>query len=765
MNTPAPLDPDRLHEGEVLRLETILLEGPEGFLGDRLKVYAWALSNTHADAGSAASAASAAKAAFQFQDIYAIWQGSSADHRAVQGATPPAEWVALETALGLGLEAGLQDFRIEAWHLCDPPDGKNLFELLMLFDQRCEWGTGLSDAFAGTVLIGSSSNGDSYHLCTVPEHQAPRPHPVLAWRREAATFSHTVADSLSSLIYLEALSWCDDNRRISAATAASGYRQLHGRVAPGVSFSMDRRDPGFVAHRPAPSHAELRHRRAVWIVDFLRLDRVEDIHDLAHCFDALNEALVPDALPHWLDQCRRHAPEALYWMWRTFLFGEPELDAFLAVGRGHAARLVRDAAALIEELLAGRNELGTLFHVRHFIERFQALDLDPRRAAVRAGEAAAHSAWEQRLLEEMDGLDTPSLEAFVWRHLASPAVRSAVFQKVLDATPARIDGQLALLINSGNREANAAACADAVFQAALLGEAQSIAIRPGPRSGSPLSHQAWRILGQLATRGRLDPRALPVLRAVLCIEEFGTPLDKRLASTAELLGLARDGDSVVPLMGVLKLIPFWEDDARIESTYGDLIKALLGALRRIGQALPDPETLLQMAYWIRVASVRADAAFTMGLLMPVQGTPKLVHSLVALLNQGASHETHAQAFVACGLIGRTWPPARRAALAKTLNARDPGRDPSVRLAQAVAGHLLGHGLPDAPERMARALLQSLWTEESTRQCRRWALQMQALVPLAEADWLRPLLADEQLEEEALAGLARLDAVSTNKGSI
>ena len=74
-------------------------------------------------------------------------------------------------------------------------------------------------------------------------------------------------------------------------------------------------------------------------------------------------------------------------MWRAFLFDEPELARYLEIGRRHKARLVRDAATLIDELRAGRNELGTITDVRARLAAFRALDLDPRRAEQRKAEA------------------------------------------------------------------------------------------------------------------------------------------------------------------------------------------------------------------------------------------------------------------------------------------------------------------------------------------------------------------------------------------
>ena len=48
----------------------------------------------------------------------------------------------------------------------------------------------------------------------------------------------------------------------------------------------------------------------------------------------------------------------MYWLWHTFLLGEDELALFLDVARAHQARVVRDAARVIEQLQQGHDVRG-----------------------------------------------------------------------------------------------------------------------------------------------------------------------------------------------------------------------------------------------------------------------------------------------------------------------------------------------------------------------------------------------------------------------
>ena len=121
-------------------------------------------------------------------------------------------------------------------------------------------------------------------------------------------------------------------------------------------------------------------------------------------------------------------PTALYSLWRALCFDEPELPRYLEIARAHRARLVRDAAALADELAAGRNELGAIRDVRAHLAAFRALGLQPSRASRAADELAA----------------APRAE---WTDLAWRALDDADAHRALLQQPA-LAGQLAALARS-----------------------------------------------------------------------------------------------------------------------------------------------------------------------------------------------------------------------------------------------------------------------------------------------------------------------------
>jgi len=124
-------------------------------------------------------------------------------------------------------------------------------------------------------------------------------------------------------------------------------------------------------------------------------------------------------------------------MWRAFLFDEPELARYIEIGRQHGARLVRDAARLLDELLGGRNELGTIADVRAWLAGFRALDLDPRRADQRRAEAAARARAdvERRAVydAELDRTPPAAWSELAWRWIDDGVAHRALLAR-LDQT-------------------------------------------------------------------------------------------------------------------------------------------------------------------------------------------------------------------------------------------------------------------------------------------------------------------------------------------
>jgi suppressor of fused-like protein len=260
----------------------------------------------------------------------------------------------------------------------------NLFELMVRRNQQAYLGSDLVEAFCGVFEIASQNNGDTYHL---EIHEWDRHRQVLHYDHENAAFSGVCADSLDSLVYLAALIKAGEGHAISDEVYAAGLGKLHGKVAPTWQFAIDEKARELVVLEPRRRDTEFFFYRSRWICALLRNDGVTELDDVPSLFDpALNQVIPPDQLPARFEACDRFIPTSLYAMWRAYLFDEPELARYLEIGGQHAARLVRDAARLIDELRAGRNELGTIKDVRAWLAAFRALDLDPRRADLRKAE-------------------------------------------------------------------------------------------------------------------------------------------------------------------------------------------------------------------------------------------------------------------------------------------------------------------------------------------------------------------------------------------
>jgi hypothetical protein len=274
------------------------------------------------------------------------------------------------------------------------------------------------------------------------------------------------------------------------------------------------------------------------------------VADLKRLFaPRMNPLITAEQLARRLETATRRVATALYTMWRAYLFDEPELEQVLAIGRGHVARLARDSARLIDELRAGRSQLGRIGDWGRLLERFRALDLDPRREAERAQEAARRQQAEEErrdaLVARLLAATGEAAEAVLWEELSAAVARPQLARLVL-AGPERAEARQAIqfLVDQGYsrdgstyREEEYAACqyvadrADPALQALMIGEALWPAPRPPARSDEdeaeevgeaeepapllPSSHHAWQVVTRVARAGRLDARARPALRRML----------------------------------------------------------------------------------------------------------------------------------------------------------------------------------------------------------------------------------------------------------
>jgi suppressor of fused len=350
------------------RLDAVFEPGPSAFIANGLATYLEVRARE--DEGGERDEEEdrpPVGAADDFQAIYGV--ALPAEARALFAAAPPASTLH-ELRLGPALHDVAED---------------NVFEQVLAGSR------GLADAFAGAFQIGEQRGGDTVHL-ELYEWDGARQ--VLRFDRRAGAFAGVCADSLDSLVYLATLVQAGEAGEIEKATYKAGLRALAGKVDPDAFGLARKRELAGI--EPKRRDSEFYFLRSRWIGAVLRGDLVA----CAALFCAeLNQLIPPDQLPARFEACERVIPTALYAMWRSYLWDEPELDRYLEIGRRHAARLVRDAARLIDDLRAGkRDAVGRVDSWTEHLAKFRALDLDPRRAEqraleaeVRARETAAHS--------------------------------------------------------------------------------------------------------------------------------------------------------------------------------------------------------------------------------------------------------------------------------------------------------------------------------------------------------------------------------------
>jgi photosystem II stability/assembly factor-like uncharacterized protein len=480
----------------------------------------------------------------------------------------------------------------------EQPEG---FEPRVLREQQEEGATSLTDAFCGTCRI-----GDAYHL-ELYEWDGPRQ--VLHFDREAHAFTGVVADSLDSLVYQAALEHAHDRHELSDQAYEAGLRHLHGRVAP--TLDAKRRDTEFFFYRSR------------WITAFLDNTELADIPAL---FMADFNQIVPaEQLPARFEACERIIPTALYSMWRAYLFDEPELGRYLELGRRHKAGLVRDAAALIDALLAGRNELGTITDVRARLAVFRDLDLDPRRASQAEARAVRDEVHRDAVLAE---LGSGSPQDLAWRWLDDGVAHRALLAKLdgrpeltmLEELPTLADDERALVIarlaESLSPELEAILVGSLVRNDDLAGALPTTQERPNPnqvRAALALTERALRLAPDDADT--LFTHAILLLDA----DRAGLPgaFDELLASlprhsphnrlniTLRIEG-PRFADAVDALLDELP------DDDELLGELADAV--LLRAPHLVGRLiaeLPNSVNLLSTVAYEAIEAERTDAALAL----------------------------------------------------------------------------------------------------------------------------------------------------------
>lgn len=317
------------------------------------------------------------------------------DFEEAWGTPMPDEVVAITKVMHAGLAAKvLYEWRPEIGVMTIPPAEENLFEQIVVRDQEAELGTGLVEALAGQLYLGTYRNGDS-HLASVYGEGAlvHRQEPEPSGSRLLHIFDHEehrlafeTARSVSAFAYFSALCRAIHGEQISESAARQALDRVRDAVAPSWHFrSILKRSgaapfEGFTDPRPL---ARAWFTRSLWLMALLRPNARAGIEETKNLFvPGHNPPLTAELHDRWTKASRRLVPSALYCMLRCFFFEDPRLEDYLAIGRASHARLSRDCAKLIDETLVGRRKsLGKIDDLLALRDRFQALGLDPARQA------------------------------------------------------------------------------------------------------------------------------------------------------------------------------------------------------------------------------------------------------------------------------------------------------------------------------------------------------------------------------------------------
>ena len=470
--------------------------------------------------------------------------GDADDFADIYGVPMPPEAVAFWSKIeNADKWSSFDEFRLDNDIRPDVGE-KNLFELMVRRNQQAYLGTDLVEAFCGVFGIGSQGNGDTYHM-EIYEWDGPRQ--VIHFDHETASFSGVFSDSLDSLVYLAAIVKAGDAHLISKDAYERGIHALRGKVSPTWHFSIDEKDANFVHLEPKRRESEFFFYRSRWICALLKNDGVTAIEDIPELFQAeLNQIVPAEQLSARYEACEKFIPTALYATWRAYLFDEPELDRYLEIARAHGARLVRDAAKLIDDLRGGRNTLGTIKDVRAWLAEFRALDLDPRGEALRAERAAKKAQDDAKRTAEVTA-QLASADRDTWADLAWKWIDDGVAHRALLAKLNEDDAETIVALDEAERAAvipRIAANLSPELEAVLVGSVlrddplAGVVMKPDPDAGEEPKSEEPDDDGEDSPGWSAIDKALATLYPDQQPQHWGTILPFGLGGNDPLPGLS-----------------------------------------------------------------------------------------------------------------------------------------------------------------------------------------------------------------------------------
>lgn len=679
------------------------------------------------------------------------------DFEAVWGTKMPDEIGATLKAIEKDAGRVLYEWRPESV-LSNPPADVNLFVELVLRDQENYLGTSFVEALTGQVYLGTYGNGDS-HLANVycqddlASDRAPGPggpRVMHIFDHEEHSLAFETGKSVARFAYFSAVCRAIRDEKLSERAAKLALERVRGSIAPSWHFKSTITEAGvddFEGFTEDLPYARLWYARGLWLVYLLRADGVVGVEDIKGMFfPDHNPPLEGEVHERWSKSARRLVPTALYCMLRCWLFDDPKLEAYLAIGRAHASRLVRDAAAFIDDVLAGkRTSLGKIADLAKHKARFQALDLDPAREEARKteAEARARAVEEARARAKERAAALPDPVATAWAELEDAPAHEAIEARLrgepaLAATFAAIDFVLGRKFVRENLVLDHERDEELEWlgmhgDPAVLPLLVGTLVRPRIETEEGAKVAIWNAhpnaTGELlaAFGERLDRRALPALRELLDVQE---KYEWRRARAVTLLGLLGDAESLPALERLAAWLPtndFGEAIAR-----KDLVIALPRAFARIGdaRAVPALKTMLS------ATDKTADDA--RGWVAEALGSLGAVDAWREMMRRAANAERKPAAWLlwSVGVLGAKADEATKREILDQVRGFKPMRS-AFYLDLVQAGVLARLGAPptadgdDAQPRFAgglaamleRAFTTPAYDAETTTQQEAWALRV------------------------------------------
>ncbi len=238
----------------------------------------------------------------------------------------------------------------------------------------------LLEPFVGALGIGKSANGDPFFgLLSVRSERAA----VVGWSRDRQALDLVCTDDLTTFAALNYISAAVLGRNQNPAGRSikplvgalddrasfpPPYAALEERFAAGDLFPVE------WTPEPPPNRFYL---RPAYIMALL----CEGEFSVERWADYEQPAADPGKA---LRNVHRSAPTALYWMFRLFFEGYPEvLASVVEAAQASKAAWISDAARVVAELQAGRKDLGTIEDVQALREHVSRMVRDPTVLAAR----------------------------------------------------------------------------------------------------------------------------------------------------------------------------------------------------------------------------------------------------------------------------------------------------------------------------------------------------------------------------------------------